>query len=264
MAKYVRTEPPSKVSWPRENGIAALFIALGVTITVPINVYVGIGLVTVGAIWWGYDFGRRLEGAAGWVTPVYLLLASSYALFLWMVLVPAPLMFELDSPPGNYKDGEIVLGIPWKATYHPVRFLIGNSTSMDYSHFDLYARTSNLWIAWPGFSSELNQCQISRDMPNLLMRGQTVSYTDAHDNKISIPLSDEDKQHILSTVFCIKCDKIASKSLIEVLLPVLGLEEPSWVSIDATFEAANMERREFIPKCTLSACTYVQLPKAFE
>ena len=270
MARHVREKPPSQNSWLRENGIAGLVIALGVTMTVPINVYIGAVLVALGTMWLGFDFGQRvfmIGDNAKWAAPAYASTALLYASFLWFVLVPAPLTFVLISPRGNYKAGDVILGIPWKATYHPVRFLIGNETAVDYSHFDLYIRTSTPSMAWPGFSSELNQCQISIDMPNLMARGATLSSKDAGGNMISTPLFDEDKQRIVATIFRIRCEKVASKSWIEMLLPVLGLEEPSWISIDASYEAANRGHHTFDSRCTLSEvsnCFYVHLPEALE
>jgi hypothetical protein len=237
-------------------------LALGVTLTGFVYFDAGLGLVTIAVCWVGFDFWRKFHDRKRRRIPAILALAFLYALFLWRVLVPAPLTFETNIPAGDYPAGTNILGITWKKEYYPVEVIIGNDTDHEYSNFDSYIRTNNTYMDHPGMKVGINQCTATPENPHVGFFGLTFSYKDSKGATISIPLSEND-DHKLSSFYRVRCDKIAAHSTIEVLLPVIGPEQPSWVAISAKYDAANISRAPFIPKCILSDCRRVSLPNSF-
>ena len=215
----------------------------------------------LGIVWLLVDFCLKFRKSRPTCVVATIVSIAVYGFFWWLIYIPAPLAFTVINPPNNYPVGTTVLGVLWKPEYHPVRVIIANETGHEYINFDAYIGTNNMFMTQPGQSTGINQCLITPELPDLALSGLTMSVRDPKGLEISIPLP-EDNASKFSKTYRIRCDKIAPRSGIEVLLPVIGPEQPMWVAINAQYEAAGLTRTPFIPKCLLSECDRVILPKS--
>jgi hypothetical protein len=249
-------------------GIPALGFGLGFAM-IQINFWVGIGLMTlfVPLFWWlisraftEQEWIKRLVGVAGSIV--------IFGVILWAVWVPASVHFAFGNESVDHPSGSEINGIKWREDFSQLTVLIYNYGSADLRNLDIYI-TTDLLIAGAGIGPGLNTCSAEAVPANMTIGSMATIYTDSSGNIIEIPWTDQNKK-IASSLYRIKCDGLASKSKIEIKLPILVKDwtrgEPKrqvrwavlWVSYSAGYRPVHMTQS----KCFTSPCNDMPTDKA--
>jgi hypothetical protein len=259
MAKYIRADIDTPRSWSVAWGIWPLIFAVGFAMTGFLNFWWGIVLMGLAALAMAFDIWRNHNAWSrnNKITCI-LLIAAGYLILLWFAFVAAPLDVLINIPDGNYPTNQDVLGIKWKASYYPVNIVLGNETDADFNGFDSYVRTNNQ-IFRVGIRHSINQCVASLENPYMVMANASISHEE-NGQIVSVPIFQDDQESV-STFYRIRCDKIAAKSRVEIVLASTS-GKPLWTAIKSTYSAAGRSRDRFNSQCFTKACPGI--PKSFE
>jgi hypothetical protein len=226
-----------------------------------VNFWVGLVGRAAAILWFCADWIYLSRGLPWLPRAVGVACGAIAALFIaWIAGRDAPLRIVAISPSETYQNGADILGIKWKNSYSPVEIMISNAISSDYGDVNVYART-NLMISEVGVRGHINQCVATPELPFVEIAGATLSFKDSSGKNISIPVFRGD-QPITSSVYHIRCDKLISKSRIDVALAVAtnAAQKLNWVALSAGYVGLNRERTAFLSKCFTSLCS--DMPKA--
>jgi hypothetical protein len=258
MAKYVRKEktPPEtigeRVARTAAEWSQAIVLAIGFAMTGYVNFYLGIVILTIGVtlvcvnVW----FKTKTRSTYSRIAILFLI-AGAYVGSLWFFMfVAAPLDVLMTTVDANYEAASTVLGLTWKSEYWPVNIRIDNDTDYIYSGYDAYIRT-NLGIAKIVLRPSINNCVATFEDPHL----QTFSaYSKIFKNGtyITVPMF-EQGDPVVSTFYRIRCDKLAAKSSVQILLAVVG-GQPTWAAMSSHYDAVERNRVSFNRQCFKEPC----------
>jgi hypothetical protein len=246
MARYVRADEDTLVSWMVAYGLTALLLALGFAMTGYINFWLGVAAMAGGVcilmadIWLRHKYWTRTQRIGGTLT-----VCAAFVIILWFVFIAAPLDVLFDTPAGNYSADREIFGVKWKPEYYPVNIAIGNDTSNDYNNFDGYLVT-NVSIAKVGIRKTINQCFATLENP--YVRFAFPIFTHIENGKPISDLQFQDDQNTASKFYRIMCGKISTKSEVDIVLATVG-GPPLWIAMKAEYFAAGRGRSNFSSAC---------------
>jgi len=253
-------EHPSIRAWHIALGIPAAFVATGIGLAATGATYFWIGsyLAYVGIAWLLVDWWlfsktlvmqTRLLGTTG-----TLIIAG---IVTWMSFRPATLTILSISDDVNYADGTEIYGIKWSNRYSELRTVISNDSSTQYHDLEIFIRTDDAIRATS--SSSGDQCKYSPFLPGVLIADPTITSTDQHGNKETIPVTLN-----AGTVFRVYCDKLLANQTIEIvsaIIPNPGNSaprmKPLWALVKATFVAFGRPETRISSHCFVGTCSHI-------
>jgi hypothetical protein len=162
----------------------------------------------------------------------------------------APLQIQMIRHYGNYKDGELIHGIPWHEKYSELQFVFTNTTDQDYEDFDMFVNT-DLFIAKTGWISQPPTCVLRLPEPHVIeVRAKGM-------DKSGKPLEELFERGATTGPYLLHCDKLLKHDSIQFIFalvsgfnkergkePIKTLEGlfapkklPSWASVQGTYKS---------------------------
>lgn len=250
MVKYVRADPDDIRTWIVQWEIVPLIFAVGFAMMGLLDFWLGLLLLTAATAAYVYDLWNKKQKRAIFAT------AAIYILILTWAFRPTPLTVLIDLPQGNYSVDSIIRGIKWKSDYYPVNFVLINKSRNDYTDFKAYFRTDAL-ITKVGIKPSINQCVAYIEAPEVKFALPQITKTGPSGELITTPLDEDDVPQTAST-FQIRCDKIAAKSRVDLVLATVRLK-PRCAASQVNYVAIGREHVSYYSQCFSPPCK--DLPK---
>jgi hypothetical protein len=99
-----------------------------------------------------------------------------------------------------------------------------------------------------GTSGSINQCVATPENPYVSIFDATLS-----SKGTSLPLFREDQQ-FSSSFYRVRCDKIAARSKVEIVLAIIRQDKLSWAAGRAGYNAVNRARSSSYGQCFSAPC----------
>jgi hypothetical protein len=202
-------------------GIPSLGFGLGFAM-IQINFWVGVGLMVLflPLFWWlisrVFEEGEPVKRIIGVITSIGI-----FAGIMWAIWVPASIRVGFDDEPVDHPPGSEIYGIKWREDYSQLTMMLYNYGVTDMRDVDLRIAT-DLLIAGAGIGPGINACSAEAAAAGKITFGKIATmYTDRSGKTIEIPWTDQNRR-LASSLFRIKCERVASKSKIEIKFPILA------------------------------------------
>jgi hypothetical protein len=249
-------EPPVR-TWGVNLGIPTAIFTTGFAVVL-FDFWIGFAIAYLGCAAYFVDgiwFGRKLsfrDRASICVVP----LAATF-LLTYLAFRPATFLITGLPMPGAYKPGTNIAGITWKADYTEIRLVLENKSGTPFTNATVLMR-SNLPIAHVGAMNPEGSCRGAPTLPGVEIAGAVVSrLNNSGAIEESVPVFSEGA---LATVFKITCDRLAAGQSTELIVAFEGPQPrtpPSWISVEAEYEAYLRVRTTSARQCLVGKCAAI-------